>query len=184
MHCCARPGEQYNCESIQATISGDTSRCQWACAISFNSMPWPASVFWSPPDVVHHWGCRLPSLHRGSPGRLSHTCTCQCRGKHWDPPTRDPAVEGQQPASMRRQDLRVDTAVWVGNIWCTNKLHTTETLQDGNTSEGGHVRLHRCALCISFHTTDYRILKVSLHVHIGVSRGPQALWPSCLWRQT
>ena len=50
-------------------------------------------------------------------------------------------------------------------------------------SEGGHVRLHRCALCISFHTTDNRILKVSLHVHIGVSRGPQALWPSCLWRQ-
>ena len=25
--------------------------------------------------------------------------------------SRDPAVEGQQPASMRRQDLRVDTAV-------------------------------------------------------------------------
>ena len=21
------------------------------------------SVFWSPPDVVHHWGCRLASLH-------------------------------------------------------------------------------------------------------------------------
>ena len=27
--------------------------------------------------------------------------------------SRDPAVEGQQPASMRRQDLRVDMAVLV-----------------------------------------------------------------------
>ena len=35
--------------------------------------------------------------------------------------------------------------------------------------------LHLCALCIFFHTTDHRILRVSIHVYVGVSRGPQAL---------
>ena len=65
MHCRARLGEQYNCDSIQVTINGDTSRCQWAChQFLLNALAF--SVFWSPPDVVHHWGCRLASLHRGS----------------------------------------------------------------------------------------------------------------------
>ena len=65
MHCCARLGEQYSCESIHVTINGDTSRSQWAChQFLLNALA--CSVFWSPPDVVHHWGCRLASLHRGS----------------------------------------------------------------------------------------------------------------------
>ena len=64
MHCCAKPGVQYNCESIQVTISGDTSRCQWAChQFSLNALA--CSVCWSPPDMVHHWGCRLARFHRG-----------------------------------------------------------------------------------------------------------------------
>ena len=75
MHCRARLGEQYNCDSIQVTINGDTSRCQWAChQFLLNALAF--SVSWSPPYVVHHWGCRLASLHRGSntpeaPGRLA-----------------------------------------------------------------------------------------------------------------
>ena len=62
MHWRARPGEQYNCESIQVTISGTTSRHQWAChQLLLNALA--CSVFWSPPGVVHHCGCRLASLH-------------------------------------------------------------------------------------------------------------------------
>ena len=53
MHCHARLGEQYNCESIQVTINGNTSRCQWAChQFLLNALAF--SVFWSPPNVVHH----------------------------------------------------------------------------------------------------------------------------------
>ena len=64
MHWCVRLGEQYNCESIQVTIHGDTSRCQGAChQFLLNALA--CSVCWSPPDVVYHWGCRLASLHRG-----------------------------------------------------------------------------------------------------------------------
>ena len=64
-HCHARLGEQYNCDSIQVTINGATSRCQWAChQCLLNTLA--SYVFWSPPIVVHHWGCRLASLHRGS----------------------------------------------------------------------------------------------------------------------
>ena len=62
MHCWARPGVQYHCESIRLTISGTTVRSQWAChQVLLNALA--CSVFWSPPDVVHHWGCRLASLH-------------------------------------------------------------------------------------------------------------------------
>ena len=62
MHCWARPGVQYHCESIQLTISGTTSRWQWAChQLILNALA--CSVFWSPPDVIHHWWCRLASLH-------------------------------------------------------------------------------------------------------------------------
>ena len=43
--------------------------------------------------------------------------------------SRDPAVEGQQPASMRRQDLRVDMAVlaWE-HMMHKQAVHITETL--------------------------------------------------------
>ena len=88
-----------------------------------------------------------------APGRLSHTCTCQRRGKHWDhskdagvsqqwykgsDSTHSPAlfakrivpfkrseggqlprygqqppvVKGLQPAPIRRQDMRLDMAVF------------------------------------------------------------------------
>ena len=61
---CARLGEQYNGEGIQVTISGDTLMCQWAChQCLLNTLA--CSVFWNPPDVVHHRGCRLDSFHRG-----------------------------------------------------------------------------------------------------------------------
>ena len=51
----------------------------------------------------------------------------------------------------------------------------TEAFTRWNTAEGGYGRLHLGPMCIFFHTTDYRILGVSIHVYIGVSRGPQAL---------
>ena len=73
MHCHARLGEQYNCESIQVTVNGDTSSCHWAChQCLLNALAF--SVFCSPPNVVHHWGCRLASLHRGS-SNLGCPCT-------------------------------------------------------------------------------------------------------------
>ena len=52
-HCHARLGEQYNCDSIQVTINGATSRCQSAChQCLLNTLA--SYVFWSPPIVVHH----------------------------------------------------------------------------------------------------------------------------------
>ena len=52
-HCHARLGEQYNCDSIQVTINGATSRCQWACHQCLpNTLA--SYMFWSPPIVVHH----------------------------------------------------------------------------------------------------------------------------------
>ena len=53
--------KQYDCESIQVAISGDTSRCKWAChQYQLNGLA--CSGLLNPPDVVHHWGCRLASL--------------------------------------------------------------------------------------------------------------------------
>ena len=87
-HGYARLGEQYNCDSIQMTI-------RW-CHIEV-----PVGV---PSVSTQHLGLLrvLESSHRGAPlrlpallvfteeaaildapGRLSHTCTCQRRGKHW-----------------------------------------------------------------------------------------------------
>ena len=65
MHCRARLGEQYSCESIHVTINGATLRSQWACH-QFLLTALAGSVFCTPPDVVLHLGCRLASLHRGS----------------------------------------------------------------------------------------------------------------------
>ena len=62
MHCWARPGVHYHCKSIQLTISGTTSRCQWTChQLLLNALA--CSVLWSPPYVIHHWWCRLDGLH-------------------------------------------------------------------------------------------------------------------------
>ena len=64
-HCHARLGEQYYCDSIQVTIDGATSRCQWACHQCLpNTLA--SYMFWSPPIVVHHWSSRLACRHRGS----------------------------------------------------------------------------------------------------------------------
>ena len=44
MHCHARLGEQYNCESIQVTINCDTWRCQRACHQFLLNAPRDAAV--------------------------------------------------------------------------------------------------------------------------------------------
>ena len=138
MHSGARLGEQYSCESSDVTINGATSRSQWAChQFLLNALA--CSVFWSPPEAVHHWGCRLASLHRenSNPG-------CSWAPKPYvhlpiqrlalGSPSWDPAVAGQQPASMRRHNLRVDVAVWVWEHmmhqqaayhWNATKCHTS-----------------------------------------------------------
>ena len=67
---------------------GATSRCQRACYQSLlNTLA--SYLFGSPPNVVHHRGCPLASLTvdvaiQDAPGRLSHKCTRQGRGKHRD----------------------------------------------------------------------------------------------------
>ena len=70
----------------------------------------------------------------------------------------------------------------LGNTWCTNKLSITEAFRMEycwrwvwEASSVSHVHL------LSYHTPQNPW--VSIHVYIGVSRGPQALWPSSLWRQ-
>ena len=72
--------------------------------------------------------------------------------------SRDPAVEGQQPASMRRQDLRVDMEALVWEHMMHKQLYTMETLTRWNASEGGYGRLHLCAGAYPVQTTDHRIL--------------------------
>ena len=87
-HCRARLGEQYYCDSIQVTINGATSRCQWACHQCLpNTLA--SYMFWSPPIVGHIEVAALLVVTEEAaildvPGRLSHTCTCQRRGKRWD----------------------------------------------------------------------------------------------------
>ena len=72
------PGAAH-CDSIQVAINGATSRCLRAChQCLLNTVA--SYLFRSPPHAVHHRGCP-PSRN---PGRLSHTCTRQRRGKHRD----------------------------------------------------------------------------------------------------
>ena len=216
----------------------------------FYTMPWPAPCSGAVPTwYTIEVADVLAFIEETAIQDTHHTCACQCRDWHWDPPSWDPAVEGQQPASMRRQGSRVDEAVWVwehmmhkqaayywnatrwhtsvakgtilsewsvighlprqwntcpwkssnlplwehtcawigqfelGNAWCINKLHIPKASTRWNTADGGYERLHLYPMCIFFPTTDHRFFGVSLHGYIGVSRGPQALWPSCLWRQ-
>ena len=83
-HCHARLGEQYNCDSIQVTIDGATSRCQWR-AISVYPTPWPPTCSGAlPPWCTIEVAALLVFTEEAAildvPGRLSHTR----RGKHWD----------------------------------------------------------------------------------------------------
>ena len=132
MHCWARPGEQYNCESIQVTISGTTSKYQWACH-QFVPNALACSVFWSPPDVVHHCGCRFASL-RWENSNLG----CRWAPKTPRAPATTEASTGILLLRSRREGINLSpcdesTCAWtwqfeLGNIWCTNKLHTIEML--------------------------------------------------------
>ena len=87
-HCHAMLGVQYQCDSIQVTINGATSRCQGACHQCLpNTL---ASYIFLSPLI----GCTIEvaallvvteeAAILDVPARLSHTCTCQRRGKRWD----------------------------------------------------------------------------------------------------
>ena len=88
-HCHARLGEQYNCDSIQVTINGATSRCQWAC---HQCLPNTLASYtcsgvlpsWCTIEVAALLVFTEEAAILDVPGRLSHTCTCQRKGKHWD----------------------------------------------------------------------------------------------------
>ena len=144
-------------------------------AISTYSTPWPLYVFWSLPIVVHHWGCALlavteeAAIH-DAPG--AYTCTCysthspalfakrivlvkRLEGRQLPRyGQQPPAAKGLQPAPIRRQDMRLDMAVFAWNLWCTNKLHTTD------------VHKMQC------------FWRRIAEIHNGFSRGPQTVWPS------
>ena len=88
-HCHARLGEKYNCDSIQVTINGATSRCQWACHQCLYSTPWPPTCSgvlpsWCTIEVAALLVFTVEAAILDAPGRLCHSCTCQRRGKHWD----------------------------------------------------------------------------------------------------
>ena len=79
---------QYQCDSIQVTIHGATSRCQGACHQCLpNTLA--SDIFWSPPigctiEVAALLVVTEEAAILDVAGRLSHTCTCQRRGKRWD----------------------------------------------------------------------------------------------------
>ena len=68
-------------------INGATSRCQRAChQCPLNALA--SYLFRSPPNAVHHGVAPLLAFTvdvaiQDAPGRLSHTCTRQRRGKHF-----------------------------------------------------------------------------------------------------
>ena len=70
------------------TINGATSRCQGACHQCLpNTLA--SHMFWSPPigctiEVAALLVVTEEAAILDVPGRLSHTCTCQRRGKRWD----------------------------------------------------------------------------------------------------
>ena len=58
-------------------------------AISVYSTPWPSTCSgalpsWCTIEVAALLAFTVDAAIHDAPGRLSHTCTCQRRGKHWD----------------------------------------------------------------------------------------------------
>ena len=87
-HCHARQGVQYYCDSIQVTINGATSRCQWACHQCLPT-PWPPTCSgvlpsWCTIEVAVLLVVTEEAAILDVPGRLTYTCTFQRRGKRWD----------------------------------------------------------------------------------------------------
>ena len=79
-----KTGWAYNCECIQVTIRGDTSRCKLACH-QFLLMPWPAPCSWTLPTLCFIEVATLSAsveeeAIQDAPGRWSHMCTRYCRG--------------------------------------------------------------------------------------------------------
>ena len=90
-------------------------------------------------------------------------------------------AEEQQPDPEKRQDVLVERTVWAWeHMMHKQAIH--------------YRRLHRMEYCLrwvwdassaslvlihSYHRPH--VLVAPIHVYIGVSRGPQALWPSCRW---
>ena len=77
---------QSYCESIQLTVSGITSGCQWAChQFLLNALACP--VFWSPPRWYTIEGAALLAFmrkwHSRMPWALNPTCTVLLC--NWDP---------------------------------------------------------------------------------------------------
>ena len=115
---------------------------------------------------------------------------CNMHNSFWEvrgwPTTRaknHASVEEQQPDPEKRQDVLVAWTVWAWkHMMHKHAIH--------------YRRLRRMEYCLrwvwdassaalvlihSYHRPH--VLVASMHVYIGVSRGPQALWPSCRWRQ-
>ena len=200
MHCHARLGEQCNCDSIQVTINGATSRCQWAChQCLLNTLT--SYVFWSPPIVVHHWGCRLASLHRGScnpwcPRAPKPTCTCQRRGKHWD---------HSQGAGVSQQWSKGSHSMHSPALFA-KRIFLVKRSDGGQLPRYGQqypdvkglqpAPIRRPAMRLdmavfawehmmheqaAYHWNAYKLQCFWGRIgetHIGVSREPQSLWPS------
>ena len=104
--------------------------------------------------MVHHWGCRLASPHVHLPvQRLALGSPLHCL---------------HEKTRLARGHGSLNLGTYEAQASCT----PLERYRMAYLCRL-HGRLYRCALCIYLPTTHHRILRVSLHVHIGVSRGPQ-----------
>ena len=88
MHICARLGEQYNCDSIQVAINRP-HRGARGRATSVYFTPWPPTCSGALPtrctiEVAALLAFTVDATIKDAPGRLSHMCTCQRRGKRRD----------------------------------------------------------------------------------------------------
>ena len=140
MHCRARLSEQYNCDSIQVAINGATSRCQRAChQCLLNTLAFcvlepshRGAPLRLPPCHTCTWQRRgkhwdhskdagfSQQWYKGSypthsPALFAKRIVLVKRSEGGQLPRygqQPPVVKGLQPAPIRRQDMRLDMAVF------------------------------------------------------------------------
>ena len=151
-------------------------------------MPWPAPCSWTLPTLCTIEVAALlafveEAIIQDAPGRWSHMCTRYCRGKHWDHSSRGRAATCLHEKTRL---ARGHGSFSLGTYDAQTSCIPLKRSQDGMLLRAGMGDSTCAPGAYPVQTTNHRPQNPSgilFTVHIGVSRGPQAPWPSCLRRQ-